>query len=282
MPLKSLVGLDHVVVTVTDLEHAAEAWRALGFTLSPPGRHSAHIGTGNYTIMLDPDYLELLGVLAETEQNAPTRAYLAANGDGVERVAFTLRDADAGAAELRARGLEATGPVDFGRPVELPGGGRGEARFRTIFWPQGLAPAGVRLFACQHLTRETVWIPELMRHANTARRIVRLDFVSPRPREAAEEAASLIGAEAVADEAGFTVESGGGRAAFRFRDRAGFAALRPGLALDGLPEEGIGALVLAADDLDAAARAVGPRAQRREGAVTVPATNGVAVDFVPA
>ena len=33
--------------------------------LSPPGTHSAKMGSGNYTIMLDPDYIELLGILAD-------------------------------------------------------------------------------------------------------------------------------------------------------------------------------------------------------------------------
>ena len=31
----------------------------------------------DYTIMFDPDYMELLGVLTPTEHNAPARAFLA-------------------------------------------------------------------------------------------------------------------------------------------------------------------------------------------------------------
>ena len=56
-----------------------------------------------------------------TPHNAPTRAYLAQR-EGIERAAFTARDAAAGVAELQARGIAATGPVDFGRPVTLPDG----------------------------------------------------------------------------------------------------------------------------------------------------------------
>ncbi len=76
---------------------AAENWKRLGFTVSPRGTHSAKMGSGNYTIMLDPDYIELLGVLAETEHNAPARAFLARRGEGIERIAFTAVDAAAGA-----------------------------------------------------------------------------------------------------------------------------------------------------------------------------------------
>ena len=61
--LESLEGLDHIVVMVHNLDDAAERWRSLGFTLSPRGTHSAHLGTGNFTIMFDVDYVELLGIL---------------------------------------------------------------------------------------------------------------------------------------------------------------------------------------------------------------------------
>ena len=65
MALKNVIGIDHAVVMVKDLDKAAENWKRLGFTVSPRGTHSAHMGSGNYTIMFDPDYMELLGVLAE-------------------------------------------------------------------------------------------------------------------------------------------------------------------------------------------------------------------------
>src|SRR5712672_4105735 len=102
---------------VRDLDKAAGNWKQLGFTVSPRGTHSAHMGSGNYTIMLDPDYIELLGVLTETEHNAPTRTFLARRGEGIERIAFTALDSAAGAAEIRARGYEPLGPTDFERPV---------------------------------------------------------------------------------------------------------------------------------------------------------------------
>ena len=134
MPLKHILGADHVVVTVRDLDAAAKGWGRIGFTMSPRGTHSPHLGTGNYTTMFGEDYLELLGVLTETDQNKPTRDFLAKR-EGIERTAFTTDDAAAGAAELKARGLEPLGPVHFGRPVDLPGGGTGEAKFNVFRWP---------------------------------------------------------------------------------------------------------------------------------------------------
>ena len=60
MTIKSIAGIDHAVVVVKDLDAAADNWKRLGFTISPRGTHSAHMGTGNYTIMLGEDYICLL------------------------------------------------------------------------------------------------------------------------------------------------------------------------------------------------------------------------------
>ena len=72
---------------------------------------------------------------------------------------------------MRTMGYDAIGPTDFERPVTMPDGRKAAAKFATFQWPVKEAPGGVRLFACQHKTRETVWIPELQKHANTAKRI---------------------------------------------------------------------------------------------------------------
>src|SRR5262249_31779297 len=193
--IKSIAGIDHAVVAVTDLDAAAANWKQLGFTISPRGTHSAHMGTGNYTIMLGEDYMELLGVLNATEHNAPTRTYLEKTGGGIERVAFTTLSAAAGAAELRTQGYAAIGPTDFERPVTMPDGTKAAAKFATFLWPVSEAPGGVRLFACQHKTRETVWIPELQKHANTATSIARVFIVTPRPEEDAKHLAKMIAGE---------------------------------------------------------------------------------------
>ncbi|CEJ10095.1 hypothetical protein BN1110_00366 [bacterium YEK0313] len=282
MPLKHILGADHVVVAVRDLDASAAEWKRLGFTVSPRGTHSPQMGSGNYTIMFGEDYLELLGVLAETDQNKPTRDFLAKR-EGIERTAFTTDDAAAGAAELKSRGLEPLGPVHFGRPVELPGGGTGEARFNVFRWPLTENPGGMRIFACQHLTRDTVWIPELQRHANGATRIVRVEVLSADPKASAAHLSRLID-EPVQAEAGgsYRVASGRGRADFVFYDAAGLAARYPEAVRQGAATEGAVAIVLGTDDL-AKARAV-PGTVAHDGAASVPAgaANGVIVSFVQA
>jgi hypothetical protein len=281
--LKNIVGIDHAVVVVQDLDAAAANWKRLGFTMSPRGTHSAKMGSGNYTMMLGPDYLELLGVLNETEHNAPTRAFIARRGEGIERIAFTTTDAAAGAEEIRALGYAPIGPTDFERPVTMPDGTLSAAKFATYQWPYDEAPGGLRIFACQHKTRETVWIPELMVHANTAKRLKKVFVVTPEPAKDAAHMAKLIDGAARTDSDGaVTVPSGSDRADFVFVTKEVLARHFPGTSLDGAPERGGIALVFGTGDLAAAETAVGSAGTRSDVGVVVPpaAANGVLLAFV--
>nr|WP_210265430.1 VOC family protein [Bradyrhizobium aeschynomenes] len=268
--LKNVIGIDHAVVVVKDLDTAAQTWKQLGFTLSPRGTHSAKMGSGNYTIMLDPDYIELLGILAETDHNVPTRNFLAQRGEGIERIAFTAIDSAAGAEEIRSRGFEPIGPIDFERPVPLPDGTISAAKFRVFQWPVAEAPGGLRIFACQHKTRETVWIPELMTHANGARQLKQALVVTPDPAKDATHMSRLIDREGRSEADGaVTVASGGDRADFVFLTRDQLAARYPAVSLAGLPERGGAGLVLASHDLAVTEKALGTQAVRSGASLVV-------------
>jgi hypothetical protein len=281
--LKNVIGIDHAVVMVRDLDHAAESWKRLGFTLSPRGTHSAHMGTGNYTMMLDPDYLELLGVLTPTEHNAPARAMLEKH-EGIERVAFTAVDSAAGAEEIRARGYAPIGPTDFERPVTMPDGTRSAAKFRTFQWPVAEAPAGMRIFACQHKTRETVWIPELMKHANGAKRLKQVLLVAPDPAREAAHLSKMIDRETRTETDGaIAVPSGADRADFIFMTLEQLGRRHPGVSLAGLADRGAAGLVIAAD-LSATEKALGANGVRSGQSICVPPAkaNGTLLAFVNA
>jgi Glyoxalase-like domain len=281
--LKNVIGIDHAVVMVRDLDQAAENWKKLGFTVSPRGTHSAHMGSGNYTIMLDPDYIELLGVLAPTEHNGPARAFLDKR-EGIERIAFTAVDSAEGAEEIRARGFPPIGPTDFERPVTMPDGRVSAAKFRTFQWPVAEAPGGVRMFACQHKTRETVWIPELMEHANGAKRLRQVLLVTPEPAKDAAQLSRMIDRDGrQAGDGIVVVPSGPDRADFVFMTKAQLGGRYPGIPLDVLPEHGSAGLVISAD-LTAAERALGAVGVRSGEAICVPpaASTGTLLAFVAA
>jgi len=284
--LQHFAGIDHVVVSVRDLDAAADTWRRLGFTLSPRGTHSAHMGTGNYTIMLSPDYFELLSVLVPTPHNKKTSDFLAVR-EGIDRIALNTTDAEAGAAELAAHGLAVAAPVAFGRPVELPGGGSAEARFRTIQWPATEKPAGIALFACQHLTPEAVWIPELMTHPNTAQALDRVEVLARDPAGAAAQTGRLLDRKPVPESGGaLRVPSGSGRADIVFLTRDTFTARHPGVTLDLLPEEGSACLSIRVRDYAMAQQHVAasglPAVIRPDRLAVLPtAGTGIVVELLP-
>ncbi|KAI9030565.1 glyoxalase-like domain-containing protein [Hyaloraphidium curvatum] len=264
-PLKHIAGVDHVVVAVRALDAAAAAWRALGFTLSPRGEHPPQLGTANHTLMLsDGDYIELLAPVIDTDFNAAMRAFLA-RGEGIDRVAFKTDDAAAGVAELKARGIDAAGPINFARPVDLPeadGGGSAEAAFNVLLYPPSARPAGLGLFACQQLTPDTVWIKSLCRHANGARGLVRVEILAGDPRAAAAEASRLLG-RPVKEEAdgAFEIATAPGLASLVFLSLSAFKARHKGLVSDAdaekLPNEGAAGLVVRTEDLGAARKCLG-------------------------
>ena len=282
MALKNVIGIDLAVIMVKDLDKAAESWTRLGFTVSPRGTHSAHMGTGNYTIMLDPDYIELLGVLTPTELNAPARVFLDKR-EGIERIAFTAVDSAEGAEEIRARGYAPIGPTDFERPVSMPDGTLSAAKFRTFQWPVAEAPGGVRIFACQHRTRETVWIPELMRHANAAKRLkqVLLTAIDP-AAEAAHLSRMIDRAPRNEVDGAVTVPSGGGRADFVFLTNEQLSRRYPNVPLEALPDRGSAGLVIVSGDLATTEKALGAAGIRSGNSICLPpsAANGTLLAFV--
>jgi catechol 2,3-dioxygenase-like lactoylglutathione lyase family enzyme len=274
MPLANTAGIDHVVIAVRDLDRAADVWRALGFTLAPRGTHSAHLGTGNYTIMLGEDYIELQA----TDYNAPVRTFLDQR-EGLERTAFTAVDSAALVTELQARGIAATGPVDFGRPVTLADGRVLDAKFRTAYWPHDIRIGGMRLFACQHFTREAVWRPELQSHANGATRIAEIEIVTLDVGKTAASLGALINQPCTNEPDGARrIASGNDRADFLIMTRAMLAARHPGVGLSGIPDEAaIGLTLRVRDGTVLKSIANAPGAVFNVGTVTIPpaAANGM-------
>jgi hypothetical protein len=276
MPVASVSGIDHVVILARDLGAARGRFARLGFTLSPRGRHSDHIGTANHTIMLREDYVELLGVLRPTESNARWRAALE-RCEGLGTVAFRTRSAMQTASELRALGFPVGAPLHFSRPIE----GGGEAAFDVALFPPESTPQ-LDVFACEHLTPGNVWRPELMEHANGAFALASVTVV-------VEDPAGLQGAYERLLGPGRTRRSEGelvvdtGSAPIRFMRREALAARYRGIPLVEAMPPHPAVLGVRVRDLAATRRALaGIETVERDGALLVPpaAACGVLVEFV--
>jgi catechol 2,3-dioxygenase-like lactoylglutathione lyase family enzyme len=159
-------GLDHVVILVRDLADAEARLARLGFRPTPRGVHSAHMGTANTTILFgDGTYLEALGVLQATGNNAAVRSVLSER-EGPYGLAFKTDDANAAAGEFAGAGIGPGVALEFARPVELPSGIR-EAAFRVARADPEHTP-GTWLFVCEHRTHEVTWRADYVEQPNGA------------------------------------------------------------------------------------------------------------------
>ena len=268
---RSITGIDHAIAVVDDLDRARDQYERLGFTVAPRGLHPPEHGTGNHTVMLEREYVELLGVVAPTPLNAPWRHALA-QGVGLAALALQTPSADAVVAELAADGVALEAPVDFARPVVLGDGTRSQAAFRTAHFPPGVAP-GFHVFCCENRTRHITSRTELLHHANVAVALDHVVAASEAPAADADRVAALFAREPRADGDGaFVVDTG--NSTIRFQTPASLAARLQGADLAGLRRAGLVGLTLrtrsAADAGAALARGGIRYATTRDGIVVAP------------
>ncbi len=170
--------LDHVIVLVHgQLDEAAEAYRALGFHLTPRGHHS--LGSSNNLAIFKNNYLELLGYEAGKKQLRPEQWH---DPKGLSGIVW--RCPDPARAQLNAShaGVKAEAPLNFVRPVETEAG-TFDAAFTVLHLPKIGFDYG-RTFFCHHKTPELVWRPEWQVHPNGAENISEFVFCGEDPRAA--------------------------------------------------------------------------------------------------
>lgn len=166
--------LDHVGVGVRDLDAASRAYERLGFTLSPFARHAGAVepggptvqrATGNRCAMLDAGYIELIAVVDPSLPAGGLDTRIAER-EGVHIVAFGCDDPAATNSALKEAGFAARGTVYLERMVDTPQGPR-LAKFDRVPVAPADVPEGV-IFHIKHLTRDVIWQPQLLKHANGA------------------------------------------------------------------------------------------------------------------
>lgn len=164
--MQNVLGLDHVIILVRDLDDAEARMARLGFRPTPRGVHSGHMGTANATVVFrDGTYFETLTVLDPTPANEAVRRVLDER-EGPYGLAMKTEDARAAAVEFEAAGIALGGALEFARPVEMPGG-TSDAAF-TVARAVPDATPGAWLFVCQHHTPDVVWREDHLEQDNGA------------------------------------------------------------------------------------------------------------------
>ena len=190
---RPIAGIDHALIGVADLERARESFARLGFTTTPRGRHIGW-GTGNYTIMFERDYVELLGVIDPSQYIHDLDKFLE-TGEGLLNVALATDDAEASYLWLGAQGVDASPAENLQRLIEIDGGDE-TLQFRNVHLPKELTP-GLNTFACEHLTPEKIRRPSWLSHPNGANGIAEVTIVMESLDGVRDAYAHLFGEDAV-------------------------------------------------------------------------------------
>lgn len=185
--------LDHVVINARDdMDHAADLYTRLGFSLTERGYHS--LGSMNHLAMFGTDYLELIAIPKGATSG---RLDLLEFPNGLNGLVFGSEDSAVTYDSLAKVGVPVDPPVEFTRPVKV-GGEMKDARFRTVRMKAGVVPYG-RVYYCHHFTRDVVWRDEWRHHANGTVAVVRALIVEPDPAAASKLYADMFGEENVRD-----------------------------------------------------------------------------------
>jgi len=173
--------LDHTVINVHfDMDRAQAIFESLGFQLTPRGRHS--LGSINHLIVLQDDYVEIVGLPTDTEV---LRQEVLDSPVGIDGLVFQTQNADQTYAGLVKKKLAAQPVQAFSRPVELDGSTY-HASFRTTRFATGTYPAG-RVYFCQHLTPELVWRKAWQSHLNKVTHTAAFLIVAKHPNTEAKK-----------------------------------------------------------------------------------------------
>ncbi len=152
-----LLGIDHIVIAVSNLEAAMKSYRELGFTVVPGGRHP--VGTYNGLISLaDGAYIELISFYRDNPQHrwwAPLQ-----QGGGLVDFCMQTDDLIGDTSKFRNAGVHIDDPVPWSRT--RPDG-------YQLKWLLSLVREGhrgVAPFLIQDLTPRDERVPKEKNHRN--------------------------------------------------------------------------------------------------------------------
>ena len=169
------LNLDHIAINVKEnMDEAYKLFSELGFTLTPRGYHS--LGSINHSMVFKNDYLELIG----TPRGKPVvRPELKKAEIGINGLVFKSDNIKKTYQHLINMKLSNFPPRYFSRPVEINGIER-EAKFETVSIKDNIFKAG-RIYFCNHLTPNLVWIPKYKSHKNNVLGITEITIIDSNP-----------------------------------------------------------------------------------------------------
>ena len=283
--------LDHTAHFLPDIDRASAALVRLGFTLTPfsaqshrpaPGAPLTPAGTGNRCVMLQHGYLEFLTPTHDTP-NAETLRAAIRRYTGMHLIAFGTSTPEADYQRLAASGFAPLTPVSLQRPVGTSTG-EATARFTVVRVPPAAMAEG-RIQFCQHHTRDVVWQPRWLTHANHAVGLAGVVLCVADPAEAAQRYSRFTGLSAqAANPSGNSSDAGDSSNVWRLDSARGYllfvspAMLKKSLGITAPALPWIAGCVIDSSDM-AATRAIvnGSRLDQRIVVNLDPALGGMMI-----
>lgn len=155
-------GIDHIVIAVRDLAKATEDYTRAGFTVIEGGEHKDGVTHNALVAFADGAYFELIAFKNPDQEQDHKWWHRFVQGEGLIDYALRTDDLSKEVADLRARGLDASDPIDGGR--FRPDGVRLD--WQTIRFDGASSPA--LPFYCFDLTERHLRVPggDATSHAN--------------------------------------------------------------------------------------------------------------------
>ena len=194
-------AFDHLVVMARDrMDKVSGKFQDLGFCLTETSKHN--LGSSNRLIVLDDSYIEILGWEFGT---VPQRKEIAELPYGLEALVFRTSNADECYENLNALGFMPNPVQDLSRDISLNGAIK-KALFKTVRFDRQPID-GLRMYFCQHLTPEYVWIPADMRHTNQLDHLREITLLSANPQNTTMMLKKLLQMTSTEDQDGHSREA---------------------------------------------------------------------------
>lgn len=213
------LGIDHPLILVRDIDAMRARFVALGFTMTPVGKHPW--GTSTSLAMFDRCLLELMSIYDERLIDVSAVGDFAfgrlirdhlAEREGISMQALNSDDAEGDAAIVMARGIECQGTIEFGRDVTLPDG-RTDRTATTLKILHDRTFPRLTNFICQQHRPDLIYVPKWMEHPNGTNGICQVTIMAPPELQAVvrNRFVGLYGSDALVDmPRGFAARTGNG------------------------------------------------------------------------
>lgn len=146
-----ILGLDHIVIAVGDLDRAIANYTALGFNVVRGGDHPGRSSHNALVVFADGTYFELIAFKAPARDDRWWQ-WVSKLGEGLVDFALLPQDTAASLAAAESRGLPYQGPFD---------GGRLRPDGVELRWQTARPASGTDMpFLCGDITPRALRVPE--------------------------------------------------------------------------------------------------------------------------